>query len=83
MDLDNLSEREFRVIIVKMIQDLRIKMEMIQEMFTRGLEELENKQIEINNILKRINSRLTEAEEWISDLEDKMVEITAAKQNIF
>ena len=43
MDLDNLPEREFRVIIVKVIQDLKIKMEMIQEMFTRGLEELENK----------------------------------------
>ena len=43
MDLDNLSEREFRVIIVKMIQDLRIKMEMIQEMFTKDLKELKNK----------------------------------------
>ena len=43
MDLDNLPEREFRVIIVKVIQDLKIKMEMIQDMFTRGLEELENK----------------------------------------
>ena len=28
-----------------------------------------------------INSRITEAEERISDLEDKIVEITAAEQN--
>ena len=28
-----------------------------------------------------INSRITEAEEWISDLEDKIVEIATAEQN--
>ena len=31
--------------------------------------------------LEGINSRITEAEEWISDLEDRMVEFTAAEQN--
>ena len=36
----------------------------------------------MSNILEGINSRITEAEQ-IRDLEDKMVEITAAKQNVF
>ena len=36
---------------------------------------------EIKNSLEGINSRITEAEEWISDLEDKIVEITATEQN--
>ena len=36
----------------------------------------------MNRTLEGINSRVTEAEEQISDLEDKMVEITAAEQNI-
>lgn len=76
MDLDNLPERESRVIRVKMTQDLRIKMEMIQELFTKGLEEQKSKQIEINNTLERINSWITDAE-WLSDLEDRMVGITA------
>ena len=31
--------------------------------------------------LEGINSRITEAEERISDLEDRMVEFTAAEQN--
>ena len=31
--------------------------------------------------LERINSRITEAEERIRDLEDKILEITAAEQN--
>jgi len=36
----------------------------------------------MNNTLVGINSRKTEAEEQINDLEDKMVEITATEQNI-
>ena len=36
---------------------------------------------EIENTLEGISSRITEAEEWISDLEDKIVEITIAEQN--
>ena len=35
----------------------------------------------IKNSLEGNNSRITEAEEWINDLEDKIVEITTAKQN--
>ena len=68
--------------IVKMIQNLGKRMEKMQEMFTKDLGELKNKQTEMKNSLKGINSRITEAEEWISDLEDKMVEIIATKQNI-
>ena len=36
----------------------------------------------MNKTLEGINSRITEAEEWVSDQEDKMVEIIATKQNI-
>ena len=36
---------------------------------------------EIKNSLKGINSRIIEAEERISDLENKIVEITTAEQN--
>ena len=72
--------------IVKIIQDLgkrmRAKIEKMQEMFTKDVAELKNKQTERNNTLEGINSRITEAEEWINDLEDRMVEITAAEQNI-
>ena len=38
--------------IVKMIQDLRNGMEKIQEMFTKDLEELKNKQTEMNSTLE-------------------------------
>ena len=36
---------------------------------------------EIKNSPEGINSRITEAEEWISDQEDKIVEITTAERN--
>ena len=72
--------------IVKIIQDFRKRMEAniekMQEIFTKDLEELKNKQTEMNNTLKGISIRITEAEEQISDLEDRMMDISAAKQNI-
>ena len=36
----------------------------------------------MNNTLKEIDSRITKAEEWINNLEDTMVEISATEQNI-
>ena len=42
---------------------------------------MKNTIMEIKNTLEGINSRVTEAEEWISDLEDKIVEITTVEQN--
>ena len=35
----------------------------------------------MKNTLEGINSRITEAEEQVSNLEDKMVEFTATQQN--
>ena len=64
------------------IQDLRKAMEEMQEMFAEDLQELKNRQTEMNTILEGINSRITEAEEWINDLENRTVEITATEPNI-
>ena len=50
-------------------------------MLTKDPEELKNKETE-KNTLEGIYSRITDAEEWIDDMEDRMVEITAAEQNI-
>ena len=36
----------------------------------------------MNNTVEGINSRITEAKEWISDLENRVAEITASEQNI-
>ena len=44
MEIGNLPEKEFRIMIVKMIQDLGKRMEMMEEMFTKDLQEQKNKQ---------------------------------------
>ena len=50
VEIGNLPEKEFRIMIVKMIQDLRkrmaAKIEKMQEMFNKDLEELKNKHLE-------------------------------------
>ena len=87
-NIGSLPEKEFRVMIVKMMQNLGNRMENIQEMFNKDPEELKSKQTMMNNTinemknsLEGINSRITEAEEWISDLEGKIVEITTTEWN--
>ena len=42
---------------------------------------MNNKITEMKNTLEGINSRVYEAEEQISELEDRLVEITAMEQN--
>ena len=42
---------------------------------------MKNTITEMKNTLERINSRITEAEKFISHLKDRMVEFTAAEQN--
>ena len=56
METGNLPEKEFRIVIVKMIQNLGKTMETKQEMFTNDLEELKNNQTEMNNTLEGIRS---------------------------
>ena len=43
-EIGSLPEKEFRVIIVKMIQNLGNRMEKIKETFNKDLEELKSKQ---------------------------------------
>ena len=65
-----LPEKEFRIIIIKMIKNLENKMEKMQESINKDLEELKNKHTETNstiteikNTLEGISSRISEAEE--------------------
>ena len=65
-----IPEKEFRIMIVKMIKNLENKMEKMQESINKCLKELKNKHTETNNTiteikntLKGINSRISESEE--------------------
>ena len=85
-EIGKLPEKEFRIMIVKMIKNLESKMEKMQESINKDLEELKNKYTnntitEIKNTLQGINSRISEAEKRSSEMEDKMVEIIYEEQN--
>ena len=69
-EIGKLHEKEFRIMIVKMINYLGNKMEKMQGSIKKDLEELKNKHTktnntitEIKNTLEGINSRISEAEE--------------------
>ena len=53
-EIGSLPEKEFRVMIVKMIQNLGNRMENIQETFNKDLEELKSKQTMKNNTINEI-----------------------------
>ena len=68
-EIVKLPEKEFRIMIVKMIRNLENKMEKMQESINKELEELKNKHTETNNTiieikttLEGMNSRISEAE---------------------
>ena len=78
-EIGKLPEKEFRIMIVKMIKNLENRMGKMQESINKDLEGLKNKHAETNNTiteikntLEGINSRISEAEELINELEDKM-----------
>ena len=61
------TEKEFRIMIVKMIKNLENRTEKMQESINKDWEELKNKHTnniitEIKNTLEGINSRISEAE---------------------
>ena len=53
-EIGSLPEKEFRIRIVKMIQNHGNRIEKIQEMFNKDLEELKSKQTVMNNTINEI-----------------------------
>ena len=57
-EIGSLSEKEFRVMIVKKVQNLGNTMEKIQETFNKDLEEIKSKQTMMNNPVNEIKNSL-------------------------
>ena len=53
-EIGSIPEKEFRIRIVKMIQNLENRMEKIEETFKKDLEELKSKQTMMNNTINEI-----------------------------
>ena len=57
-EIGKLPEKEFRIMIVKMIKNLENRMEKMQESINKDLEELKNKHTETNNTITKIKNTL-------------------------
>ena len=68
-EIGKLPEKEFRIMIVKMVKNLEKKMEKMQESINKGLEELKNKHADTNNTITAIKNTL-EGINTISEAEE-------------
>ena len=57
-EIGKLPEKEFRIMIVKMIKNLENRMEKMQESINKNLEGLKNKHTETNNTITEIKNTL-------------------------
>ena len=91
--MGSLPEKEFRIMIIKMVQNLENKtesqiysletrIEKMQEMFNKDLEEIKKSQSIMNNAITEVKStlegtksRIMEAEDRIHGVEDRRAEI--------
>ena len=84
-EIGSLPEKEFRIMVVKMIQNLENKMELqinsletrtekIQEMFNKDLKEIKKESI-MNNAINEIKSTLRKTNSKITEAEDRINEV--------
>ena len=82
-EIGSLPEKEFRIMIVKMIQNIENKMELqinsletrtekMQEMFNKNLEEIKKSQSRMNNAITEIRSTLEGTNSKITEAEDRI-----------
>ena len=81
VEIGNLPEKEFRIMIVKMIQDLGKRMEEkiekmhevsnkdLEELKNKHLEELKNKQTQMNNTITKMKNTLEGINSRITEAE--------------
>ena len=67
MEISNLSDAEFKTLVIRMLKDLSEDFNSIKKIQA----EMKDKLIEIKNNFQEINSRVDEAENQINDLEHK------------
>jgi len=85
-EIDNLPEKEFRIMIVQKIRNLENKMELqinrletrivkIQGMFNKDLEEIKKSQSIMNNAINNVKSTLDGTNSRITEAEDRISEV--------
>lgn len=77
---------ELKVMVIRMLNKLESRIEELREHFRKfknvikNQSEMKNKVTEMNNTLEGINSNTVNTKEQVSDLKDRIVEITQSQQ---
>ena len=86
-DLNNITESEFRVIVIKLIAGLENSIKDSRESLAIEIKGLRNSQKELKNVINEkqnkmetTTARIEEAEERIGELEDKIMEKEEAEK---
>ena len=86
-DLNNITESEFRIIVIKLIAGLENSIEDSRQSLATEIKGLKNSQEELKNTLNEMQNkmemttaRIEEAEERIGELEDKVMEKEEAEK---
>ena len=81
MEISNLHNKDFKVMIIKVLNTLKRRMDEHSEKFNKELKnikrnetELKNRITEIKSTQREIKSRLNDTENGISKLKDKVME---------
>ena len=85
-EIGNLPDKEFRILIVKMIQNLENKLELqinsletrikkMQERFNKDLEEIKKSQSIMNNAINEIKNTLERTNSRITEAEDRISDV--------
>lgn len=85
MEIGNLSEKEHKTMVIMVLTELGKRTDNLKEDFNKGTENIKMNQLELKNTTGNENttegiSRLEDAEERISELEDRVVESDQAEE---
>ena len=87
MEISNLPDKEFKVMVIRMLTELGRRMSEHSESFNKEGENIGKKQLKLKttitekkNTLDGIKSRQNDTKEWVSNLKDKVMEITQSEQ---
>ena len=86
-EIGNLPEKEFRIMVVKMIQDLgkrmEAKIEKMQDMFNKDLEKLKNKHLEeLKNKQTEMNNTITEMKNTLEGINNRITEAEEQRSDL-
>ena len=88
-DLSNITEQEFRIIVIKLIAGLEKSIEDNKESIAMEIKGLRNSHEELKNAINEVQNKMEaaiaqteEAEERIGELEDKIMEKEEAEKKI-